>query len=133
MKKLFLAIFSASLLFSFCAAPQTSVKEGPQAESKIEAKTKPGKKPESFYSFHYQGKAKEVFLAGNFNNWRQKDSRFQMTSKDGLNWDLKVSETLLKKGRNEYKVIADGEWKIDLKSPVEESGLSGKINVLVIQ
>jgi len=51
---------------------------------------------------------KEVYLAGNFNNW---DANTHPMKKDkkGI-WKITLS---LKPGRHEYRFLADGNWEND--------------------
>lgn len=51
--------------------------------------------------------AKNVYLAGNFNNWHDKELRMKQTSNG---WELPLT---LAAGNYEYKFIVDGEWITD--------------------
>ena len=53
-------------------------------------------------------KAKEVLLAGDFNNWNPKAMPMHKGA-DGM-WHLNVS---LQPGRHEYRFVADGVWQDD--------------------
>ncbi len=61
------------------------------------------------YTFRLKGfaSAKQVFLAGEFNNWSP--GTFAM-KKEGNEWVLRVH---LSKGKHTYKFIVDGKWIID--------------------
>ena len=118
MKNLFY-FFLLFFLLSFCS--QESVK-------KAEPNTVTGTK-----TIKVQMQAKEIFLAGNFNAWKIKDPVFQFQTKDGLNWQLTLPVTSFKKGKNEYKLIVDGDWKVNPSDLTEDSSLSGKINVFDIK
>lgn len=50
--------------------------------------------------------AKEVFVAGTFNNWDPKGLRLKRSSADGR-WSATLE---LPPGRHEYKFIVDGRW-----------------------
>lgn len=50
--------------------------------------------------------AKEVFVAGTFNNWNPRGQRLKRTTRDG-HW---VATLDLDPGRHEYKFIVDGRW-----------------------
>ncbi|OHD06507.1 MAG: hypothetical protein A2Y41_00290 [Spirochaetes bacterium GWB1_36_13] len=121
------------LISVFCFSCQPSVK--PAADSKEVKKNAPvvEKTSEKQYSFTYKGEAKSVFLTGNFNKWSVDHPEYKMTEKEKNEWIITVPESLLIKGKNEYKFVADSEWKINPEIQSEESGLSGKINILVIQ
>ncbi|PQJ73938.1 hypothetical protein [Polaribacter gangjinensis] len=66
--------------------------------------------------------AKEIFLAGDFNNW-SKDSFKMVKTKNGWKYTTKLSY-----GKHHYKYIVDGIWKLDPKNPVKEYDFSGNIN-----
>lgn len=51
--------------------------------------------------------AKEVYVAGNFTNWKKKVKLRRLSNGT---WRKKID---LKSGRYEYKFIVDGEWRID--------------------
>jgi hypothetical protein len=88
----------------------------------------------SFKSFTYQGKAGEVFLAGNFNKWNINDPDFRFEKTEPEKWVLRVPEKELIRGKNEYKLIVDGKWMVDPNAPkVETEGLGGKIGVFILQ
>ena len=56
----------------------------------------------------YAPQAKEVYLAGSFNNWNMKKLSAKKDSKGS--WTVK---TTLKPGRHEYKFLVDGSWVND--------------------
>jgi len=55
--------------------------------------------------------AREVFLAGSFNNWNP--SATPLTQKGKVRW---VKELCLPPGRVEYRFLVDGRWKADPKA-----------------
>lgn len=57
--------------------------------------------------------AKEVYLAGNFNNWKQKELLMHKTEQG---WELYYC---LSPGNYEYKFIADGKWITDPSNPMK--------------
>lgn len=65
------------------------------------------------YTFKLNGypDAKKVFLAGSFNNWRNKELAMTRTE-DG--WELPV---LLPEGTHTYKFVIDGDWRADATNP----------------
>lgn len=70
--------------------------------------------------------AKEVYLAGDFNDWRQDDSSL-MRAKNGT-WFKKIN---LRSGRYHYRFIIDGVWMEDPKNPVKEANPYGEMDSLV--
>lgn len=83
--------------------------------------------------FRYKGAAREVYLSGNFNGWKTNDPSFRFKEKEKGVWILEILYSRLIQGKNEYKIIVDGEWKVDPLAPqVEESILSGKIGVFIL-
>lgn len=77
--------------------------------------------------FRYESvTAKDVKLAGSFNNWRP-ESMGQVGSK----WSLPVELT---PGRYEYKFVVDGEWILDPQNPYAVTKENGIVNsVLVVE
>ncbi|MFH1856497.1 MAG: isoamylase early set domain-containing protein [Candidatus Omnitrophota bacterium] len=72
---------------------------------KIKKESESGKK--IIFSLRVSG-AKEVFLAGDFNEWNTKSTSLKK-DKDNV-WR---KELFLKPGRYEYKFIVDGNWITD--------------------
>jgi 1,4-alpha-glucan branching enzyme len=66
--------------------------------------------------------AKEVILAGSFNNWNEHAIKMEKT-KDGWVYSLPLSG-----GKHHYKFIIDGEWITDPDNPVREYDGDGHIN-----
>lgn len=66
--------------------------------------------------------AKEVFLAGSFNNWSETDYVMTKTKKG---W---IFKTKLSGGKYHYKFIVDGKWKLDPNNPIKEYDWDGHIN-----
>jgi 1,4-alpha-glucan branching enzyme len=50
--------------------------------------------------------AKEVYVAGTFNNWKPHDHRLKRSPEDGT-WASRLD---LPPGRYEYKFVVDGRW-----------------------
>jgi 1,4-alpha-glucan branching enzyme len=61
------------------------------------------------YTFRLKGfaSAKNVFIAGDFNNWS--GTALKMT-KDGDDWVFKIH---LRPGKHRYKFVVDGKWIVD--------------------
>ena len=56
-------------------------------------------------------KAKKVYLAGSFNNWKPRETLMKQT---GDGWELPV---YLANGTHTYKYVVDGDWKTDPGNP----------------
>jgi hypothetical protein len=71
--------------------------------------------PEGNTLFQLQGfeNAREVILAGSFNNWNEHYLKMQRVPGG---WEVRIDLT---PGRYEYKFIADGEWLHDPANPVK--------------
>jgi hypothetical protein len=83
--------------------------------------------PVTFNLTGYQD-AKEVFLAGSFNNWHEKKTQM---SRSGNGWTATVS---LFGGKQTYKYIIDGKWITDPANPiVEDDGHGNKNSVRFVQ
>lgn len=65
----------------------------------------------------YDPKAKEVFLAGDFNNWSPKEDFMYDSDGNGL-WQRVIP---LKNGKHRYKYVIDGEYVVDPNNPEVES------------
>jgi 1,4-alpha-glucan branching enzyme len=82
-----------------------TTKKEKQPAKRTKVKTKERKVEFSFYAPH----AKEVFLAGEFNNWNAHSLPMKQ-NKPGM-WQLKIT---LSPGRYEYKMCVDGYWVHDV-------------------
>jgi 1,4-alpha-glucan branching enzyme len=72
--------------------------------------------------------AKEVFLLGDFNNW---DPKTPPMKKNGRG--LWKTSMLLTPGRYEYKLLVDGQWRLDRNNPNRAlNSLGTENNVLMI-
>jgi 1,4-alpha-glucan branching enzyme len=70
--------------------------------------------------------AKEVFVAGDFNNWNASEHAMRKF-KDG-----KYTKMLkLKPGRYEYQFIVDGQWRTDPANPNRQSNSFGSENSVI--
>lgn len=70
--------------------------------------------------------AKEVHIAGDFNNWKVGEAS-RMASHDGT-W---VKTIKLKPGRYHYRFVIDGEWRDDPNNPAKEMNPYGQMDSLV--
>jgi hypothetical protein len=76
-------------------------------------------------------KAKQIFLAGNFNDWNPSNDKYLMKDDDGDgSWSITVK---LAPGTYQYKFVADGQWTKDPYSPSDApdgfGGRNGKFDV----
>ncbi|HUK84068.1 MAG TPA: glycogen-binding domain-containing protein [Verrucomicrobiae bacterium] len=69
--------------------------------------------------------AKEVFLAGQFNNWSP--TATALRKDDAGVWSVAIT---LKPGRYQYKFVVDGDWRVDPANPNSTDDGSGNINSL---
>lgn len=70
--------------------------------------------------------AKEVYVAGDFNNW-QADKNSLMQRNNGR-WIKKIK---LPCGRYNYRFVIDGKWVEDPQSPAKEVNPFGELNSLI--
>jgi chromosome partitioning protein len=70
--------------------------------------------------------AKEVFLAGDFNDWKLDDSS-RMQQENG-SWSKKVN---LKSGQYRYRFVIDGNWTEDPQNPDKELNPFGQLDSLL--
>lgn len=72
--------------------------------------------------------AKEVCVAGSFNDWDPKTK--QMQEKEPGKF---VAVCMLPKGQYEYKFVVDGNWQVDPANPnVRQSSLGTLNNILAV-
>lgn len=69
--------------------------------------------------------AKKVILAGNFNDWNERELRMKL---NGDAWELPV---YLEDGSYSYKFIVDGTWYHDTANPNSVSDGSGGLNSII--
>ena len=72
--------------------------------------------------------ARKVYLAGDFNFWKEKDLRME---RQGNAWRITLP---LIGGKHQYKFIVDGEWMADPHNPIRERDWQGNVNsVLMVE
>jgi len=91
------------------------------------AVTKPGPNvtPDGVvFNYKTDGK-KQIYLAGNFNNWNPADPKFLMKDDDGDGvWSITVK---LAPGTYQYKYVIDSKWTQDTYAPGEApDGFGGR-------
>jgi 1,4-alpha-glucan branching enzyme len=79
------------------------------------------------YTFRVKGfsQAKQVYLAGDFNNWSQNTLAMQ---KQGDEWIIPVH---LAPGKHRYKLLVDGEWQLDPGNKLWEQNEFGTGNSII--
>ena len=83
-------------------------------------------RPGERYFFRTAPQAGEVFLVGNFNDWRE-DTHPMKLNKGGR-WTKAV---YLLPGTYEYKFLVDGEWQTDMSNTRKGRNLYGTRNSLI--
>ena len=83
------------------------------------------------FNYRPDSKPKQIFLAGNFNDWNPSNDKFLMKDDDG---DGTYSITVpLAPGTYQYKYVIDGQWTKDPYSPSDApdgfGGRNGKFDV----
>ena len=91
------------------AKAQTKAKRKTAAKSAAPAKKKRKTRPSTEFSV-YAPDAKEIFLAGDFNNWQSDSKDFRLRRFKGDIWKKMVQ---LKPGIYEYQFVVDGNWWTD--------------------
>jgi 1,4-alpha-glucan branching enzyme len=71
-------------------------------------------------------KARQVLIAGDFNNWLPASS--PMTHKPGGGWTMKLP---LGPGRYRYRFVVDGEWMTDPNNKFVETNQYGQMNNVI--
>lgn len=70
--------------------------------------------------------AKEVYVAGDFNNWKL-DENSRMINRNGT-WSRKI---FLNLGSYHYRFVIDGKWVEDFNNPTRETNPYGELNSLL--
>jgi hypothetical protein len=69
-------------------------------------------------------RAKEVFVAGDFNNWQPDKTPLQKIGDNGA-WQIKLP---LASGRYRYRLVVDGQWQQDPYNEKTEMNPFGELN-----
>ena len=69
--------------------------------------------------------AKEVFVAGEFNNWKPEDGRM---AKNNGTWSKRLN---LLGGKYRYRFVIDGNWVEDSSNPLKEVNPYGSVDSLI--
>ncbi|MCM8781555.1 MAG: AAA family ATPase [Candidatus Omnitrophica bacterium] len=101
------------------SALETRIKEAIEETIKQEIK----KMTEVVFSISAPN-AKEVFVTGDFNNWKLDENSRMQESPDG-NWTKKLNLGL---GRYNYRFVVDGKWIEDPNNPLKELNPFGEMN-----
>jgi hypothetical protein len=102
---------------SASAAPTTTPDSTAPAAAAPARVTAPGPNltPDGVVFNLKEGKGKQIFLAGNFNDWKPSDPKFLLKDDDGDGiWSITVK---LAPGTYQYKFVIDGQWTKDPSSP----------------
>ncbi len=83
--------------------------------------------PASVTFSYFDDKAREIRVAGQFNNWRPTE-RHKLEKRADGKWGLRIP---LMPGSYEYKFIVDGEWRADPANPEQKIGDHGQRNSLL--
>jgi len=77
------------------------------------------------FNYKAEGKNRQVYLAGNFNNWTKDDPKYLMKDDDGDGiWSITVK---LAPGTYQYKYVIEGKWTQDTYAPGEApDGFGGR-------
>ncbi len=71
--------------------------------------------------------AKDVFIAGEFNQWKI-DGESRLSRLDNGTWEKKVA---LNPGKYRYKFVVDGEWIMDMKNSEKEPNPYGSFDSVI--
>ena len=69
-------------------------------------------------------RAKDVHIAGDFNNWQPAETPMQKVGDSGV-WQLKLN---LPTGKYRYRLVVDGQWQQDPYNELTESNPFGDLN-----
>lgn len=74
----------------------------------------------------YNGKAKEIYLAGEFSNWQQS---FKFTKCNDTLFELEI---FLRPGIYSYKLVVDGDWILDPNADISIAPNGQKNSTLIV-
>jgi 1,4-alpha-glucan branching enzyme len=77
------------------------------------------------FTYELDSDAKEVYLAGDFNNW---DERTHRMTRRGRRFHKSVH---LEPGEYQYKFVVDGEWRTDPAAPSQVPNPFGTLNSVI--
>jgi len=95
---------------------------------KIPVQLGPKQTKEGVLFRYYDPVARNVQLVGDFSNWEPIEN-IMVQEKENKIWEGTLS---LKAGKYQYKLIVDGQWKIDPYNPALVTSTMGSNNLLVI-
>jgi len=72
-------------------------------------------------------RAKQVQIAGDFNNWQPAKTVMGKVGKSGV-WQVKMK---LPPGRHKYRLVVDGKWQQDPYNEITEPNPFGELNSIV--
>ena len=72
--------------------------------------------------------AREVLVAGDFNNWSPMATPMQSQETEAGDWTMKLP---LRPGRYRYRLVVDGRWITDPFNTYVESNQFGELNNIV--
>ncbi len=72
-------------------------------------------------------RAKDVQIAGDFNNWQPAETPMQKVGDSGV-WQLKLN---LPTGKYRYRLVVDGQWQQDPYNELTESNPFGDLNSVI--
>lgn len=76
---------------------------------------------------YFQPEAREVYLAGTFNDWDPRETPMQ---RDSLgDWSIELS---LPPGEHRYRLVVDGEWRDDPSAQRMEPNPFGTFDAVVV-
>jgi 1,4-alpha-glucan branching enzyme len=101
-----------SLVITKAAAVETTQSAPTQSAARPVARTAPAKsqnpKPESVSLELVEPAARQVYVAGSFNNWKPESTPLVALGNGRWKGDLKLGP-----GRYEYLFVVDGQWRPD--------------------
>ena len=75
----------------------------------------------------FEPEAREVYVAGNFNNWHTDST--PMTNRGEGEW---VARLMLRSGRYEYRFVVDGRWSEDPQASERVTNPYGDFNSVLV-
>jgi len=121
------SLFPKGTMKSNPAPGRTAVKESPPPPIQPVAERFPALEEQEVIFTTLAPEAREVNVAGNFNDWRPEATPMKNTGEG--EW---VGRLMLRAGQYEYRFVVDGQWREDARAPQRVPNPHGGFNSVLM-